>query len=199
MTQFMKTRIEPIAKSLGPDILASCYKSEGARYDVRPYQTTHNVGGAVMGTDPRTSVVNRSLQSWDLHNLFVMAPPPSRRTSRRRAAARDAGRPRAGEGFNKALTEREKTFHVRKGGRRHRLPAGSSLCRAVARRPLSPAPLLSPPAPAAPRRRRTARQAGPRRSTQPCGSGARPNWMSVKAAFSRLVTGPTPPSATVIS
>ena len=89
MTQFMKAQIEPIAKSLEPDILASCYKSEGARYDVRPYQTTHNVGGEVMGTDPRTSVVNRSLQSWDLHNLFVMgasafpqnlqkgAPPPA--------------------------------------------------------------------------------------------------------------------------
>lgn len=72
MTQFMKARIEPIARSLEPDILASSYKSEGAKYDVRPYQTTHNVGGAVMGTDPRTSVVNRYLQSWDLHNLFVM-------------------------------------------------------------------------------------------------------------------------------
>lgn len=72
MTQFMKSKIEPIGQSLAPDILVSSYKSEGARYDVRPYQTTHNVGGAVMGTDPATSVVNRHLQSWDLHNLFVM-------------------------------------------------------------------------------------------------------------------------------
>jgi gluconate 2-dehydrogenase alpha chain len=37
-----------------------------------PYQTTHNTGGAVMGTDPRASVVNRYLQSWDVPNLFVM-------------------------------------------------------------------------------------------------------------------------------
>ena len=37
-----------------------------------PYQTTHNTGGAIMGTDPKTSVVNRYLQSWDVPNLFVM-------------------------------------------------------------------------------------------------------------------------------
>jgi gluconate 2-dehydrogenase alpha chain len=47
-------------------------KGPGAHYDTRAYQTTHNVGGAVMGTDPRRSVVNRYLQSWDLHNVFVM-------------------------------------------------------------------------------------------------------------------------------
>ncbi|HZQ62381.1 MAG TPA: GMC oxidoreductase, partial [Casimicrobiaceae bacterium] len=29
-------------------------------------------GGAVMGTDPRTSVVNRYLQSWVVPNVFVM-------------------------------------------------------------------------------------------------------------------------------
>jgi gluconate 2-dehydrogenase alpha chain len=72
MTQFMKTKIEPIARTLEPDIMSSSYKSEGAHYDVRPYQTTHNVGGAVMGTDPATSAVNRYLQSWDVHNVFVM-------------------------------------------------------------------------------------------------------------------------------
>jgi len=37
-----------------------------------PYQTTHNTGGAIMGTDPRTSVVNRYLQAWDVPNVFVM-------------------------------------------------------------------------------------------------------------------------------
>ncbi len=37
-----------------------------------PYQTTHNTGGAIMGDSPRNSVVNRYLQSWDLHNLFVI-------------------------------------------------------------------------------------------------------------------------------
>jgi len=37
-----------------------------------PYQTTHNTGGAVMGTDPTTSAVNKYLQSWDVSNLFVV-------------------------------------------------------------------------------------------------------------------------------
>jgi len=41
-------------------------------YDITTYQTTHLNGGAVMGTDPKTSVVNRYLQSWDVSNLFVM-------------------------------------------------------------------------------------------------------------------------------
>jgi gluconate 2-dehydrogenase alpha chain len=40
-------------------------------YAVVPYQTTHNTGGAVMGTDPATSVVNRYGQMWDHHNVFV--------------------------------------------------------------------------------------------------------------------------------
>jgi gluconate 2-dehydrogenase alpha chain len=41
-------------------------------YDIWPYQTTHNTGGTIMGETPADSVVNRYLQSWDLHNLFVM-------------------------------------------------------------------------------------------------------------------------------
>jgi gluconate 2-dehydrogenase alpha chain len=41
-------------------------------YDIWPYQTTHNTGGTIMGATPEDSVVNRYLQSWQLHNLFVM-------------------------------------------------------------------------------------------------------------------------------
>jgi len=72
MTQFMRSKIEAIAQSMNPTHWASGYKGEGAHYDVRPYQTTHNVGGAIMGTDPARSAVNRYLQSWDVHNVFVM-------------------------------------------------------------------------------------------------------------------------------
>nr|WP_321982218.1 GMC family oxidoreductase [uncultured Cohaesibacter sp.] len=72
MTQFMKGKIEEVAKSMNPDEMASGYKHDGSQYDVRPYQSTHNVGGAIMGTDPKTSVINRYLQSWDCHNVFVM-------------------------------------------------------------------------------------------------------------------------------
>ena len=43
-----------------------------APYDITKYQTTHLCGGAIMGTDPKTSALNRYLQSWDVPNLFVM-------------------------------------------------------------------------------------------------------------------------------
>ena len=40
-------------------------------YDITKYQTTHLNGGAIMGADPKTSVLNRFLQHWDVPNLFV--------------------------------------------------------------------------------------------------------------------------------
>jgi gluconate 2-dehydrogenase alpha chain len=41
-------------------------------YTITQYQTTHNVGGAIMGADRSKSVVNRYQQSWDVPNLFVI-------------------------------------------------------------------------------------------------------------------------------
>ena len=38
----------------------------------RVYQSTHNTGGAIMGANPKESVVNKYLQSWDVSNVFVM-------------------------------------------------------------------------------------------------------------------------------
>jgi gluconate 2-dehydrogenase alpha chain len=40
-------------------------------FTIVPYQSTHNTGGTMTGSDPKTSVVNRYLQAWDAHNLFV--------------------------------------------------------------------------------------------------------------------------------
>jgi len=40
-------------------------------WNVVPYQSTHNTGGAIMGTDPATSALNKYLQSWDMPNVFV--------------------------------------------------------------------------------------------------------------------------------
>ena len=42
------------------------------KYSIVPYQSTHNIGGVVMGADPATSVVNKYLQSWDVPNVFVI-------------------------------------------------------------------------------------------------------------------------------
>ncbi len=52
------------------DLVVKEYRT--APYDVTKYQTTHLNGGAIMGTDPKTSVLNRYLQSWDVSNLFVL-------------------------------------------------------------------------------------------------------------------------------
>jgi gluconate 2-dehydrogenase alpha chain len=41
------------------------------RYSIVPYQSTHNTGGAVLGTDPKISALNRFTQSWDVPNVFV--------------------------------------------------------------------------------------------------------------------------------
>lgn len=39
-----------------------------------PYSqhSSHTIGGAVMGADPKTSALNPYLQSWDVHNVFVV-------------------------------------------------------------------------------------------------------------------------------
>ncbi|SFI62397.1 gluconate 2-dehydrogenase alpha chain [Paenibacillus sp. UNC496MF] len=42
------------------------------QYNIVPYQSTHNTGGAIMGSDPKTSVVNNYLQMWDAPNVFVV-------------------------------------------------------------------------------------------------------------------------------
>jgi choline dehydrogenase-like flavoprotein len=36
----------------------------------------HEVGGAIMGSDPKSSVVNQWGQSWDVKNLFVTDGAP---------------------------------------------------------------------------------------------------------------------------
>ena len=41
------------------------------RYSIVPYQSAHNTGGAVMGTDPTKSALNPFSQTWDVSNVFV--------------------------------------------------------------------------------------------------------------------------------
>src|SRR5262249_42611214 len=36
-----------------------------------PYGVVHQVGGTIFGHDPKTSALNRYLQSWDVPNVFV--------------------------------------------------------------------------------------------------------------------------------
>ncbi len=62
--------VNAIARSMNPTTAnpASVRQS----WTVVPYQSTHNTGGTIMGTNPRESVVNKYLQSWDCHNLFTV-------------------------------------------------------------------------------------------------------------------------------
>ena len=72
MNQYMKRMMEPLAASMNPDLMQSAFKDQGARFDVRPYQTTHNTGGHIMSDAPGEGAVNRYCQAWDKHNVFVM-------------------------------------------------------------------------------------------------------------------------------
>jgi gluconate 2-dehydrogenase alpha chain len=70
MSDYLTDRAADIARAMKPrEILVN--KRTGP-YDIVPYQTTHNTGGTVSGTDPNTSVTNPWLQSWDVSNLFLM-------------------------------------------------------------------------------------------------------------------------------
>jgi gluconate 2-dehydrogenase alpha chain len=60
-----------LAKAMNPTVMSSPSVKRGD-YNVVPYQSTHNTGGTITGTDPKTSVVNRYLQAWGADNLFVM-------------------------------------------------------------------------------------------------------------------------------
>ncbi|MBB4865864.1 gluconate 2-dehydrogenase alpha chain [Pseudomonas nitritireducens] len=68
--QFMLARLREIARVLGPR--HSVESGPEAHFDATHYQSTHTTGGAIMGEDPRQTVVNKYLQSWDVPNLFVL-------------------------------------------------------------------------------------------------------------------------------
>jgi gluconate 2-dehydrogenase alpha chain len=70
MSDYLTDRAAEIAMAMRPREI-NVKKREG-HYSIVPYQTTHNTGGAIMGADPTSSVVNRYLQSWTVPNLFVM-------------------------------------------------------------------------------------------------------------------------------
>jgi gluconate 2-dehydrogenase alpha chain len=70
LSAYITEKAKGIAKAMGGEQIAG--EARKGPYDITQYQTTHNTGGTVMGTDPSTSVVNRYLQSWDVPNVFVI-------------------------------------------------------------------------------------------------------------------------------
>ncbi len=71
LQQYLKKVVGEIAHEMNPDSMSESFLPMDANFDITKYVSTHNVGGAVMGDDPRTSALNRYLQSWDVHNVFV--------------------------------------------------------------------------------------------------------------------------------
>ena len=71
MSVFLTNKAMEIARAANAKVVGNPNPRRG-NFDNICGQSSHHTGGAIMGTDPRTSVVNRYLQNWDASNLFVM-------------------------------------------------------------------------------------------------------------------------------
>jgi gluconate 2-dehydrogenase alpha chain len=72
MTAFTSARALDIVRAMRPERVAQHILQPGDSYDIRAYQSTHTTGGAIIGTNPSNSVLNRYSQCWDVPNVFVM-------------------------------------------------------------------------------------------------------------------------------
>ncbi|MDO9709071.1 GMC family oxidoreductase [Paracraurococcus lichenis] len=69
MSRYVTDRATEIAQRMGAQQIVA--EPRTAPWSVVPYQTTHNTGGAIMGTNPKETACNRYGQSWDVPNVFV--------------------------------------------------------------------------------------------------------------------------------
>jgi len=63
--EFMTTKVEEVGRAMGATHVWRSPAGSGA-------PGAHHEGGTRMGNDPKTSVVNRYGQSWDIPNLFIV-------------------------------------------------------------------------------------------------------------------------------
>jgi len=71
MTAYTSARAAEIVEAMKPQRTSARVLKPDDSYDTRIYQSTHNTGGAIMGTNRSNSVVNRYSQCWDVPNVFV--------------------------------------------------------------------------------------------------------------------------------
>jgi len=72
MSAYTSEQTTKIGRAMGGvEKVTQMNRKPGTPFDTTYYQTTHTTGGAIMGADQTTSVVNRYLQSWDVSNVFV--------------------------------------------------------------------------------------------------------------------------------
>lgn len=69
MSAYVTEKLAGIARAMDAEIVTPHPRT--GPYTITQYQSTHNTGGTVMGSDPSDSVVNRYCQSWDVPNLFI--------------------------------------------------------------------------------------------------------------------------------
>lgn len=69
--KFIEEKSVEIGKAMGAETVIGTNSASGA-YSPYNFASDHTIGGAVMGTDPTTSVLNRYQQCWDAHNVFVL-------------------------------------------------------------------------------------------------------------------------------
>ncbi|WP_371875665.1 GMC family oxidoreductase [Duganella aceris] len=71
MTAFASERAGEIVRAMRPQRVSQHVLRPGDSYDTRVYQSSHTTGGAIIGSDPSNSVLNRYSQCWDVPNVFV--------------------------------------------------------------------------------------------------------------------------------
>lgn len=69
MIRYLAPKMREILERMGAQNVRT--QEELTPYAIGPYQSTHNTGGAIMGSDPGNSVTNKYGQVWDTPNLFV--------------------------------------------------------------------------------------------------------------------------------
>ena len=69
MSRYLVEKMEGVIKAMNPTHYE--VHNRPKNFTIVPYQSTHCTGGTIMGADPKSSVVNRYLQAWNAHNLFV--------------------------------------------------------------------------------------------------------------------------------
>jgi gluconate 2-dehydrogenase alpha chain len=70
MSRYVTNKASEIARRMGATIVVD--QPRTGPFTTTTYQSTHNTGGAIIGSDPATSVVNRYCQTWDVSNVFVV-------------------------------------------------------------------------------------------------------------------------------
>jgi gluconate 2-dehydrogenase alpha chain len=71
MSAHLTRKMDEIARALGATLVGPAVPRKSP-FDSRVYQSTHVIGGTIMGADPKQCVVSPRLQHWDAQNLFVV-------------------------------------------------------------------------------------------------------------------------------